>query len=1687
MRILKTVLTLIGLAVMLHASAASDNFCLPGTIRILGSTNVSAVDLCSGNDGSQIIRFRNSVTAMPTAFVVIDANDIIVYIGLNGNINFENFPTGTYRVYSFSFLGAIIGDVGENLFQTALGSVCYRLTSNFITVTNEAPAGGDITSNLGVGPLFVCVGDEEPDLLTFSNNSSGTQYAYLITDTNNVILAISLDGQINFEPTGDGIVRVWGISFLGNLIAEVGDDIDQDNLSSACYDLSDDFIRVHKLYPDAGQIFLPDGSVSLLVCNTDVVGAPLVFTSQNAAPNPYVYMLTTESGTILSILPSNTLDFDALAAGAYRVWGVSYTGSLVVGPGDAITLPNLSTDCDDRSDNFISLIKVSVDAGTLTLVDASTQTLLCTGDGQPDALSFNSTYAGTDNLIYLVTDENNVILAFSEEAVIDFEGSGDGAARIWALAYTGSLTAEIGDDADLVELSSQCYDLSDNFIEVERVQASAGTVALSTGATTALVCIGDNRDDLLTFTATGAQSPNYIWVITDEENVIQSVNTSGTLNFEGSGTGVYRVWGLAYSGNLLAQVGDDADEITPSDECFDLSDNFITITRTAVDGGTVNLDNGITQGFACFNDGQPDIFNLEYTTSVDEADYRFLITNAQNNILAILNGSSVDLDLAAPGQCRIWGLSFTGTIIAEVGDNAAEVALSDACYELSANFITINRSEVHGGTVSMPNGATTRYLCPSVGNDLVRFDSTGFSSAGRYLYVITDTNNVILTQAIGDNFDFSNSPGNNFRVWGLAFSGIPIVQTGANAATSILSTECYELSSNFISVVRAQPDGGRVATTAGETHLNLCPGDGSSDVVSFQATNASNSAYAYLITNESNIIQAIVLGSSFDFEPTGQGISRVWGLAYSGNLTAIVGANAATATLSDDCYDLSSDFITVVKGFLSAGDVAVLGGAAVAYTCPDDSNADEITFVNTNAEGLGEYVYLITDTANVITAIVTGNSFDFEGLGAGISRVWGLLYQGDLLAQVGDDAAAATLASSCFGLSNNFVTVFRFRPQADLISTADGSTEVTVCSGDGEPDIFNFVVSQASQAGLVYLVVEDGFLVGVIDDPGFNFEGTAEGDWQIYGLSYTGQLLAFPGDNIFEVQLASDCYDLTENFVQLNKDRIDGGQVLEAVSSSAADIYVCSGDGQPNVTSFVNSSLSTTANYVYLLTTQGNIILATSTTGTFDFEATTFPRLRVWGLSYTGNLSAPIGANAATATLSDGCFDLSNNFIAVFRGQANGGSISLPGGVTELHLCVANDNALVNVSTTSTSIVGYVYVISDTSNVVVGISEDAPVDFTDYAPGEYRIWGLSYTGTLLVAPGDMANEGQPASSCFQWSSNFVSVSRSEALEGGNLSTQFGTERIYICPNDGNPDPVVINTTSTDIPYRFVFTDDDGRVLVSNLVGNILDLSSIAEGVYRIYGISYTGSFQVNINTVIGQSILSSDCWATSRNYIEVVAQVPDGGEVSTVDGEQTVVAIVGDGEPDVVSMVNTGGDLAPYAYVVTDASNNILFISNDSNIDFETTGVGICRIWGLSYTGTLTAEPGDNAATTALTDDCYDLSDNFVTVIRTTGNVVSPLQGDEQALANEPLSIQLWPNPAVDLVQLQLRTPAQAGTSHTQIAVYNLAGQRVFSQSLYLSEGETRLEIPVAAYQPGVYLLRLQQGDSLQTLRFVKR
>ena len=303
-------------------------------------------------------------------------------------------------------------------------------------------------------------------------------------------------------------------------------------------------------------------------------------------------------------------------------------------------------------------------------------------------------------------------------------------------------------------------------------------------------------------------------------------------------------------------------------------------------------------------------------------------------------------------QLRLWGVSYTGNLLADLGDDAGAIALSDGCYTLSDNFVLIRREEVMGGEVSLANGDVLANICPGDDmEDLLPFQTTG-TTTDQYTYVITDTDNNIVGFAPDGELDFNNlSAPAILRVWGLAYSGIITAQGGDNAATTPLSSECYELSDNFITVIREVPDGGAVSTTDGQTSLYLCTDDGFADEIFFSTTGASNTPYAYLITDENNNVMAVLTDvDSFDFEGAEAGVCRVWGVAYTGAFNVdIVGENAAEVALSDDCYGLSENFITVVRGQLNAGTVTTSSGADIRYTCPGDGESDVITLDSVGA------------------------------------------------------------------------------------------------------------------------------------------------------------------------------------------------------------------------------------------------------------------------------------------------------------------------------------------------------------------------------------------------------------------------------------------------------------------------------------------------------------------------------------------------------------------------------------------------------------------------------------------------------------------------------------------------------------------------------------------------------------------
>ncbi len=893
-------------------------------------------------------------------------------------------------------------------------------------------------------------------------------------------------------------------------------------------------------------------------------------------------------------------------------------------------------------------VKAQCIAGTtVSTFDGSTTVVTCPDDGIDDIIKFKpNTYA--IQYAFIVTEEDNTILdIISSGNSYNFEGP-PGMCRVWGMSYAGVITAGPGDNAATAQLTDFCYELSTNFVEVFRtggLDIDGGTVAMPSGATTRYTCPGDGNPDVVTFTTTGSTVASYNYVITDENLNILGLPPTNSQDFDGAGEGTCLVWGLSYTGNIIAMPGDNAATTPLTDGCYDLSDNFITVIRSNPEGGMVETINGETQVQTCTQDGMPDVIEFS-SNSTSNAQFTYVITDDNNIILGVPPGNSQDFDGAPEGTCRVWGLSYTGNITAMVGDDAAAVPLTDDCYELSSNFIEVNRTAVDGGSVAMPSGATVRYTCPGDGNaDIVTFTHQT-ASAANYIYVITDDNNIILGLPPGNMQDFDGAPAGTCRVWGLSYTGNITANVGDNAAAVPLTDECFSLSSNFIEVIRDNPDGGSVALPGGGTTINTCSGDGVDDIIDFTHVSNSNSPYAYVVTDENNIILGFPPANSQNFEGAPEGTCRVWGLSYTGNVIAQVGDDAAAVPLTDDCFELSSNFIEVFRTGVEGGTVAMPSGATTRYVCVGDGNPDLVTFTTTSTAS-ANYVYVITDENNIILGVPPGNMQDFDGAGVATCRVWGLSYTGNLIAMVGDDAAAVPLSDDCYGLSANFIEVIRDTPEGGMVATDEGETAVITCVGDGIPDVLTFTNSSSSNLNYVYVITDDNnIILGVPPGDMQDFDGAGVATCRVWGLSYSGNITAMPGDDAAAVPLTDDCYELSSNFIEVIRTMPDGATV--ETDSGEVVIEICVGDGEDDIVFFENSSTSN-SNYQYVITDENNIILGLPAGNSQNFEGAGIGVCRVWGLSYTGNITAMAGDDAAAVPLTDDCYELSSNFIEVNR------------------------------------------------------------------------------------------------------------------------------------------------------------------------------------------------------------------------------------------------------------------------------------------------------------------------------------------------------------------------------------------------------------------------------------------------------
>ena len=283
------------------------------------------------------------------------------------------------------------------------------------------------------------------------------------------------------------------------------------------------------------------------------------------------------------------------------------------------------------------------------------------------------------------------------------------------------------------------------------------------------------------------------------------------------------------------------------------------------------------------------------------------------------------------------------------------------------------------------------------------------------------------------------------------------------------------------------------------------------------------------------------------------------------------------------------------------------------------------------------------------------------------------------------------------------------------------------------------------------------------------------------------------------------------------------------------------------------------------------------------------------------------------------------------------------------------------------------WIISDANGNIIGLPGGSPFTFEGIPSGtcflssltfENGIGGLGLGGNINAFTG-----------CFALS-NMIQINK-EAVSGGSIVTTEGTTGVSVCLEDNISDVINFTVSGIDADNTgIIITDNNGNILA--LPGNVtsFDFAGTGAGICRIYNVGYNDA----INGLSPGNTISDlgGCFALS-NFITVFRSVTEGGSITTTGGETNVTICVSDGIADPIDVIISGANTSSdNRIIITDDQGNILALPSSLPFDFEPTGVGVCNIYNVNFSGSIDGLlVGGNIATLS---GCFDLSNAIIAV-----------------------------------------------------------------------------------------------------------
>lgn len=1466
-------------------------------------------------------------------------------------------------------------------------------------------------------------------------------------------------------------------------------------------------------FVNAGTVSLPNGDNATTII-VDGQADMLSFNTTATAPmgGAFTYVVTDANNMVLGIPPGNMVDFDPAGLGSCIVYGLSYTGNLTLAMGDDLMGGQaLSDDCFKLTTNSIVVNRIAPSIPTAGFFVSSNNSgnigafaISSNGDVVQSSFASNGIdadgifYDTANDVLYQLNRTNNTIDLYNNvstnptlvtSSTSDFSNGREIAVTGNKLIVAQDAVAGNNDQNRLI-----VYDITSTTITLDKtydVGINLWGIHANGGQLFAVV---DNSSDVAVFEnffeqPAGILMPTTVVTIDD----------------------LVRTHGIHYVADkdmmFLTDVGAAS---SPTDGAL------IRIKQwsTASADGTVNAMEQIRVAGGASALGNP--VDVAYDNGSDMV-YVAERANGGGRVLGFRNPS------ATGGIAPIYNTFFAGASGIHLPGNEVDY---DAC------------EFVDGGEVALTTGGNEITIMVDGNDDFVPFTSTvsGNAAANGYTftYVITDANDMVLGVPPGNIQNFDPAGVGACNVYGLSYTGNLMVAMGDNLmGGQALSSECFELSSNKIVVNRIVPDnieGQIFASSNNEGRVNifniLNNGEIVPDYFTINAADADGIHYdevndvLYQLDRTNSVINlygdvnaSVMAGSNppliatstsdfsngreiavsgnklvvandgvtsfgndffiYDITPTSITLDKIydatinlWGIHLNGPQMIAVADNTGDVVIYDDFFNQStpSKTVTIENLVRTHGitydadeDLMILTDVGAASSPTDGalitiknwssvisdnmvSSMEQIR-ISGGSSLLGNPVDVAYDKANK-TIYVAERARDG-------GRLLGFR---NLFASGG---AAPFYNRNAPGISavNFMSTEILLAPCAMVmggeVSFTDGNTQKTILV-DNMPDVLEFA-STADPMGnghsFTYVITDaNGMVLGIPPGNSNDFDPAGLGACNVYGLSYTGNLTVTAGDNLLGGQaLSDDCFDLSSNSIVVNR-----------IAPAPVDATI-----------FVSSNTQNTVGTYQVLET-GDIVEGGFQGGAADADGIYYDKAQdiLYQLNRTDNVikvynnvsTNPTIIATSTSDFSNGRgLTVSGNNLVVAQ-DANAGNgnkfilydITNPAAITlnkiydstvDLWGIHADGDRMIAVSDGT----GDVVIYDDFFNQPIGTINPSQ---TVTIEGLVRTHGLDYdrADDMLILT-DIGSAADTRDGAIIVVRDFAMVSADNMVSAAEQARAFAGADFL-----GNPVDIALDKANKTV-YVAERADSGGRVL-----GFLLP--KLSGGIEPFYNAVNAGASSIFIP--------EGDC-----DFLT-------GGAVTFMDGTTEKDVIVNDLLPDVLTFASDIGLLPGYStqYVVTDAAGMVLGLPPVNFVDFETSGVGSCRVYNLSYTGTLLLAAGDNLFTDPLSTECSVLSDNSLLVNRTENlRGVSDRTGEEttNTLAN------IFPVPATNDLNIVIESTDQKDDI---IQVMNLNGALVQQTNVQLIEGRNILTIQIAELPQGTYLVRLPNANI--TSKFIK-